>query len=97
MPVVWGPALHTEEEAHGAVSQMSAGSEGDYMADNLMEGLIDELNRNRELLKDYESIGAPGMFGGMVIRKNIADGEQAIKDGDVVAMLEAYVELRSNK
>jgi hypothetical protein len=26
----------------------------------LMDGLLDEMNRCRELLKEYESIGAPG-------------------------------------
>jgi len=64
---------------------------------NLMEGLIDEMNRNRELLKRYESIGIAGSFGRIAIGRDIAAGEQAIKDNDVVAMLRAYETLKNNE
>lgn len=45
---------------------------------SLMEGLIQELNRCRELLKEYESIGPPGQFGATMIRIEIEAAEKAM-------------------
>jgi hypothetical protein len=64
---------------------------------NLMDGLIDELNRNRELLKQYEAIGPAGMFGAHFIKQAIKDGEDSIRSGDVVQMLRAYSELKDTQ
>jgi hypothetical protein len=64
---------------------------------NLMDGLMDELNRNRELLKEYEAIGPAGAFGAIFIRQAIARGESAIRSGDVIKMLQAYSELKDSQ
>lgn len=61
---------------------------------NLMEGLLKELNRNREILKHYEEIPA-GAFGASMIRQSITNAEKSISDGDTVAMVRAYADLQS--
>ena len=63
---------------------------------NLMEGLIEELKRNRELLKLYQEIPTGG-FGAMFIKKDIDDAEKAMVSGDTVAMVKAYARLKDNK
>ena len=61
---------------------------------NLMEGLLSEMNRARELQKQYEEIGTPGLFGAAMIRGAIAAAEGAIASNDVVAMLTSYAKLK---
>ena len=68
---------------------------GDKMP-NLMQGLIEELNRNRELLKEYEKIPT-GAFGATMIRKDIVDAEKVIGTGDVIEMLKCYEMLKKNE
>lgn len=60
----------------------------------LMDGLFDEMNRCRELLKEYESIGAPGMFGAVMIKRDIDFAELSIRENDVIKMLQAYEALK---
>jgi hypothetical protein len=64
---------------------------------NLMDGLLDELNRNRELLKEYETIGPAGQFGALFIKQAIQRGEQSIREGNVINMLLAYEELKGTQ
>lgn len=64
--------------------------------ENLMDGLMNELNRNRELLALYKSIPT-GAFGAAIINATIIRGEAAIKSGDVIQMLQAYSELKYNQ
>ena len=63
------------------------------MTENLMDGLIKEMNRAREVLKMYEEI-PQGAFGAVFIRQSITEAEKAISSGDVVAMLAAYHDLK---
>ena len=65
--------------------------------ENLMDGLIAQLKRNRELLKEYEKIGMAGAFGRIAIQRDIDAAEQAIKDNDVVAMVQAYANMENNE
>jgi hypothetical protein len=65
-------------------------------ARNLQEGLIDELKRNRELLEVYKKIPTGG-FGLAAIQMAITIGEIALKSGDAVEMLRAYVMLKNSK
>ena len=51
---------------------------------NLIEGLQAEMNRNRELLGEYEAVGPSGAFGAHFIRTGIAEAEVAISEGDIV-------------
>jgi len=60
---------------------------------NLLDGLREELNRCRELLRIYEGIPA-GQFGAAMIRKDIEEGEAAISSGDVVRMISSYKSLK---
>ena len=62
-----------------------------------MEGLLAELNRNRELLAVYKSIGPAGAFGATMIEIDITNGETAIAQGDTIAMMASYQELSQNE
>ena len=64
---------------------------------NLMDGLLEELKRNRELVLQYGAIGPAGAFAKAAIMQNIAHAELAISNDDVVAMLRIYSTLRENK
>ena len=61
---------------------------------NLMQGLIQETNRAREVLGEYEKI-PEGKLGAMLIKQDIAAAEAAMGSGDVVAMLAAYERVKS--
>jgi hypothetical protein len=65
------------------------------MGRNLVEGLLDEMNRCRELLKDYEQIGPAGMFGHAAITEAIRNGEKALGGGDIAEMVAAFKALQS--
>jgi len=62
---------------------------------NLIEGLQKEMDRNRELLEMYEYVPA-GLFGAANIKKDIKDAEAAIADGDTLAMMRCYEQLKQN-
>ncbi len=64
---------------------------------NLMEGLMNEVNRNRELLIQYKSIGSAGIFGASFIKADIKAGEDAIKNMDTIEMLRLYKKLKGNE
>lgn len=64
--------------------------------ENLMQGLIREINRNRELLKSYKAIGQAGAFGAAFIETDIRNAEEAMGSGDVVAMMRCYKALEGN-
>ncbi len=68
------------------------------MAENLMEGLLKELERCKSLKKLYDGLpDKAGVFGSMMIQEAIDMGEVAIKSGDVVQMVKAYESLKSCK
>ncbi len=64
---------------------------------NIIEGMQQEVARNRELLKEYESIGQAGMFGARMIKQNIIDAESAVANGDTVEMIRQYQPLKETK
>ncbi len=65
---------------------------------NLMEGLLNELNRNRELLTQYKTItGGGGYFGSSFIERDIKRAETAIGKGNTVEMVRVYNKLKSNE
>lgn len=62
---------------------------------NLIEGVLQEMNRVRELLPLYKSLpDGVGMFGASVIENNIKRAEHVIASGDVVEMLQVYHDLK---
>ncbi len=64
---------------------------------NLIEGLHDEMNRCRELIKQYEAIGPAGAFGKAVIQQTIKRAETAIAQGDTIEMLRVYDALKNHE
>lgn len=63
-------------------------------SDTLADALPKEIERCQELLTAYSEIGPAGVFGAMMIRRDIAAAHKAMMDGDVVAMLRAYEALK---
>jgi len=53
------------------------------------------MDRNRELLKTYKYVPT-GLFGVIYIKKDIRDAEAAIADGDILAMMRCYEQLKYN-
>ena len=64
--------------------------------ENLMDGLLLEMNRARELKKEYDSIPS-GKLASMLIQLDIDKAEQSIKDNDVVEMVIALKFLKEIK
>jgi len=62
---------------------------------NIIDGIQEELRRNRELLELYKSIPT-GVFGASIIQRRIDEGEASIASGDIVRMVRAYKELESS-
>lgn len=63
------------------------------MTENLMEGLLRQMNRCRELVKEYEKIGPTGIFGKTMIEQDIKNAEKAMGGGDIAEMIAAYKNL----
>lgn len=60
---------------------------------NLMDGLLKEMNRAREVKKMYDDI-PQGAFGSVMIQRSITNAEKAISNNDVVQMIICYKELQ---
>ena len=62
---------------------------------NLMESLISEMNRVRELIKLYDDLTeGVGGFGSALMRSIITRTEKSITDDDVVEMVRCFKELK---
>ena len=62
---------------------------------NLMEGLLEEMNRVRETIAEYKSLPKnAGMIGAALMEIDIKNAERAIVENDVVKMLIAYQNLK---
>ena len=64
------------------------------MTQNLIEGLVRELNRCKDVLKIYEEI-SEGKFGAAMIKQSITTAEKAMVEGDTVAMISSLKDLKS--
>ena len=62
---------------------------------NLAEGLFSEMNRVREVIKIYESVGSAGTFASGMMKVSISNAEASMLSGDIVEMLKAYNDLKS--
>lgn len=62
---------------------------------SLAEALPIEQARVRELLTQYRQIGGAGLFGALMMEQALGRADQAAVQGDTVAMLRSYEELRS--
>ena len=64
------------------------------MSDSLGTSILEEQNRARKVLTEYENIGPAGIFGAAVIKASIKQSEEAVASGDVVSMVVAYRDLK---
>lgn len=64
---------------------------------NLIEGLHSEMNRVREIIKEYEhpSLNGAGIIATTMMKADIKNAERAIAEGDIVQELFAYKKLQS--
>lgn len=60
---------------------------------NLMQGLCEEIDRVKEIKKEYEAIPG-GVFAATLMGIDIANAEKARNEGDVINMLCAYTALK---
>lgn len=61
---------------------------------NLMEGLLNELERCNELHAEYIAIGPAGAFGAHFIRSEIELAKKRIATGDTIGMMKSYEALK---
>ena len=62
---------------------------------NLMDGLLAEMNRVRELITEYKRLpNGVGNIGAALLANNIQMAERAISSGDVIEMLVQYDKLK---
>ncbi len=61
---------------------------------NLMDGLLEEIERCSKLVEIYDELGAVGQFGKMMIQLDIDNAKKAINSGYTVAMVQAYKKLQ---
>ena len=64
---------------------------------NLVDGILAECNRNRDLASAYREVGPVGQFAASMIEAEISEAEASLGSGDVVRMLAAYAALRENE
>jgi len=67
---------------------------GDWIEFNLAEALPEEMNRVKELIKEYDKIPT-GVFGATVMKDLITKAEKATLEVDTVAMLRCYEALKN--
>lgn len=65
------------------------------MSENLMDGLFSEMNRVREIIKEYEALpNNAGLFASISMKHDISMAENSIKENDVIKMMFSYNELK---
>ena len=66
------------------------------MSENLMDGLFSEMNRVREIIKEYEdpSLKGAGMLAASMMKGAIKNAENSIKENDVIKMMVCYTRLQ---
>lgn len=61
---------------------------------NLIDGLQQEMNRVREIVKIYEEMPY-GNFAASLMKLKIKEAETAISSGEIVKMIQSYQSLKS--
>ena len=65
---------------------------------NLMQGLCEEIDRVKDIVKVYEGIpGRAGLLAAQFMKKDIADAEKARNIGDIMEMIKSYKKLQDYK
>lgn len=68
---------------------------GDSEPDNLMEAMLSEINRVKELITEYSNLpNGIGKMGAVLLRNDVAMAEKSIANDDVVEMLAMYHKLK---
>jgi len=63
----------------------------------LGEALPWQMARVREIIPLYESCGSAGVFAVTMMKRDLDEAARALAEGDVVAMLRVYQELKEIK
>jgi len=66
------------------------------MTENLIDGLLAEIERNLKILEIYKGIPA-GSLAAHFIRQEVDNAKQAISSGDTIAMIKCFKILQENK
>lgn len=63
---------------------------------NLMDGLLSEMNRVREIIKEYEvpELEGAGAIAAAFMKGAIKYAEQSISEGNTIKMMVAYEKLK---
>lgn len=61
------------------------------------EAIQDEIKRNYELLAQYKAIGPAGFFGETMIRADLDAAHLALKEDNVIKIVQAYEKLKGNE
>ena len=64
---------------------------------NIVQGILEEIDRCEVLIGHYEEIGPVGAFGKMMIRRDIDAAKEALGSGDTIAMIASLEALRGCK
>lgn len=65
------------------------------MSENLMDGIFSEMNRVREIVKEYDALpNNAGAFASYMMKVDINEAEKSIKENDVIKMLQCYSKLK---
>lgn len=67
------------------------------MTESLGEAYPKEQARCREALRIYQEIGAPGRFASLMLEDLLRRADRAAIEGDTVAMLRIYAEMKEVK
>jgi hypothetical protein len=63
---------------------------------NIMESLLDEMNRVREIIAEYRSLpGGGGLVAAACMQTDVKKAEIAIASDDVIEVLQAYQQLKT--
>ena len=65
--------------------------------ESLGEALPKEQARVRKILGYYKEIGPAGFFGATMIEQSLRRADEAVMSGDLVAMMQAYNDLKEIK
>ncbi len=69
--------------------------DGEIAMETLGDALPKEMARVRVVLGHYKEIGAPGMFGATMIEHSLRMADEAVIEGDIVEMMQAYEDLKT--
>jgi hypothetical protein len=62
---------------------------------NLMQGLCEQIDRVKEIVKEYESIpGGAGNFAALFMKQDISMAEKARNQGDTIEMMRYFKKLQ---